>query len=168
MHGANVVVNVGAALLGGFVATVVLTTALTAASELRVTRMDIPFLLGTAWTQNRTRARVLGYVLHFVVGLIFALAYYGAFIVVGRAGWLLGMALGLAHGLFAGTTLVNVLLPAVHPRMGTPFSAANDTPLLEAPGFLLLNYGRATPVVTILAHVVYGGIIGAVIGAGTS
>jgi hypothetical protein len=164
MHGAGVVMNIGTALLGGFVGTLVLTTALTAASELRVTRMDIPFLLGTAWTQNRTRARVVGYALHFVAGLIFALAYYAAFVGLGRAGWLLGMELGLAHGLFAGTTLVNVLLPAVHPRMGTPFSAANDTPLLEAPGFMLLNYGRATPVVTVVAHILYGGIIGALVG----
>jgi len=160
--------NIGAALLGGFIGTLVLTTALTAASELRVTRMDIPFLLGTAWTQDRTRARVLGYAFHFVAGLIFALGYYAAFVGLGRAGWLLGMAIGLVHGLFAGTTLVNVLLPAVHPRMGTPFSASNDTPLLESPGFLLLNYGRATPVVTILAHVIYGGIIGALVAPGGS
>ena len=158
--------NVGSALLGGFVGTLVLTTALTAASELRVTRMDIPFLLGTAWTQDRTRARLLGYGLHFVAGMVFALAYYTAFVSLGRAGWLLGMAFGLVHGLFAGTTLVNVLLPAVHPRMGTPLSASNAAPLLEPPGFLLLNYGRATPVVTVLSHVVYGAIIGAFVAAG--
>jgi hypothetical protein len=157
--------SVGAALLGGFVGTLVLTTALTAASELRITRMDIPFLLGTAFTPNRSRARLLGYALHFVTGLLFALAYYVVFVTLGRAGWLLGMALGLLHGLFAGTTLVNVLLPVVHPRMGTPLSASNTAPLLEPPGFLLLNYGRATPVVTILAHVVYGGIIGAFVAA---
>jgi hypothetical protein len=64
------------------------------------------------------------------------------------------------HALFAGTALVNVLLPAVHPRMGTPDSAANSTPLLEAPGFMLLNYGRATPAVSILAHLAYGAIVG--------
>lgn len=157
-----------AALLGGFVGTLVLTTALTTASELRVTRMDIPFLLGTAWTTDRTWARVLGYALHFVAGLAFALGYYAVFSMLGRAGWKLGMLLGLLHGLFAGTTLVNVLLPAVHPRMGTALSASNATPLLEPPGFLLLNYGRATPVVTVLAHVVYGGIVGAFVAARSS
>ena len=157
--------SIGAALIGGFVGTLVLTTTLTAASELRLTRIDIPLLLGTAWTQDRARARVVGYALHFVIGLGFALAYYAAFVSVGRAGWVLGMVFGLVHGLFSGTTLVNVLLPVVHPRMGTPFSASNTTPLLEPPGFLLLNYGRATPIVTILAHAVYGGIIGAFVGA---
>jgi hypothetical protein len=158
--------TVGAALLGGFVGTLVLTTALTTASALRVTRMDIPFLLGTAWTPDRTRARVLGYALHFVAGLMFALGYYVVFVTLGRAGWRLGMMLGLLHGLFSGTTLVNVLLPAVHPRMGSSLSASNTTPLLEPPGFLMLNYGRATPIVTVAAHLVYGGIIGAFVAAG--
>ena len=158
--------TVGAALLGGFVGTLVLTTALTTASGLRVTRMDIPFLLGTAWTPDRTRARVLGYALHFVAGLTFALGYYVVFVTLGRAGWQLGMLFGLLHGLFAGTTLVNVLLPAVHPRMGSSLSASNTTPLLEPPGFLMLNYGRATPVVTVAAHIVYGGIVGAFVAAG--
>jgi hypothetical protein len=153
------------ALLGGFCGTLVLTTALTAASELRITRMDIPFLLGTACTTDRTRARVVGYALHFLAGLVFALLYYAVFAALGRAGWALGAALGLVHGLFAGTTLVNVLLPVVHPRMGTPASAANSSPLLESPGFMLLNYGRGTPVVTLLAHVVYGAIVGALVGA---
>lgn len=153
------------ALVGGLAGTLVLTTALAAASQLRLTRMDIPFLLGTACTDDRSRARMIGYAFHFVAGLVFALAYYAAFAALGRAGWVLGMLFGLVHALFAGTTLVNVLLPAVHPRMGTPFSAANSSPLLEAPGFMLLNYGRATPAVTILAHLAYGAIVGWFIGA---
>jgi hypothetical protein len=70
------------------------------------------------------------------------------------------MVFGLVHALFAGTALVNVLLPAVHPRMGTAVSAANSSPLLEPPGFMLLNYGRATPAVTIMAHLAYGAIVG--------
>ena len=153
--------SVWGALAGGFLGTLVLTTALAAGSQLRITRMDIPFLLGTAFTDNRTRARVLGYVLHFLAGLVFALVYYVGFVVLGRAGWGLGLLFGIAHALFAGTTLVNVLLPAVHPRMGTPSSAADSSPLLEPPGFMLLNYGRPTPVLTVLAHMAYGAIVGA-------
>ena len=157
--------SVWGALVGGFAGTLVLTMTLVAASHLRLSRMDIPFLLGTAWTDDRPRARVVGYALHFVAGLMFSLAYYAAFMALGRAGWALGMLFGLVHGLFAGTTLVNVLLPAVHPRMGTWFSAANSSPLLEPPGFMLVNYGWATPVVTILAHLVYGAIVGVFTGA---
>ncbi|HKZ04242.1 MAG TPA: hypothetical protein VJU81_02125 [Methylomirabilota bacterium] len=153
--------SVWSALAGGFTGTLVLTIVLAGASYLRLTRMDLPFLLGTAWTDNRSRARAAGYALHFVFGLLFSLAYYAAFLALGRSGWALGAAFGLVHALFAGTTLVNVLLPLVHPRMGTPMSAAGSAPLLESPGFLLLNYGRATPAVTILAHLAYGAIVGA-------
>jgi hypothetical protein len=157
-------VSIWSALAGGFAGTLVLTTALAAASHLHLTRMDLPFLLGTAFSDDRSRARVVGYALHFVAGLAFALVYYAAFLALGRAGWALGILFGLVHALFAGTALVNVLLPAVHPRMGTPFSAADSAPLLEPPGFMLLNYGRETPVVTILAHLAYGGIVGWFIG----
>ena len=79
---------------------------------------------------------------------------------IGRSGWWLGTAFGALHGLFAGTTVVNILLPFVHPRMGTPASAADSSPILELPGFMLLNYGRTTPVVTLVAHMAYGALVG--------
>jgi hypothetical protein len=148
------------ALVGGAVGTLVLTTMLRAASELGLTRMDIPFLLGTAVTEDRVRAKAAGYALHFVFGLLFALAYWVVFTVLDESGVILGAVLGLVHALFAGSALVNVLLPVVHPRMGTGFSAAGSSPLLEPPGFLMLNYGRQTPLVTVIAHVVYGAIVG--------
>jgi hypothetical protein len=148
------------ALVGGLVGTLVLTTILRAATELGLTRIDLPFLLGTAVTYDRVRAKALGYALHFVFGLLFALVYWAIFTVVGEAGLALGALLGLVHGLFAASALVNVLLPVVHPRMGSGFDAAGSAPLLEPPGFLLLNYGRQTPLVTLAAHVVYGAIVG--------
>jgi hypothetical protein len=148
------------ALVGGLVGTLVLTTILRAATELGLTRIDLPFLLGTAVTDDRVRAKAAGYALHFVFGLLFALVYWAIFTVVGEAGIALGALLGLVHGLFAASALVNVLLPVVHPRMGTGFDAAGSAPLLEPPGFLLLNYGRQTPLVTLAGHVVYGAIVG--------
>jgi len=148
------------AIAGGIAGTLVLTTALRAASELRLTRIDLPFLLGTVLTENRVRAKALGYGLHFLFGVLFALGYYGIFRAIGESGWWQGAVFGLVHGLFATTSLVNVLLPVVHPRMGSPLTAADHTPLLEAPGFLMLNYGRSTPLVTVAAHVAYGAIVG--------
>ena len=147
-------------IVGGFLGTIVLTTVLRAASELRLTRIDLPFLLGTALTADRVRAKAVGYAMHFAFGLLFALAYYTVFAVLDRAGVILGAGLGLVHALFAGTALVNVLLPVVHPRMGTGFDAAGATPLLEPPGFMLVNYGRRTLVAMIVAHLLYGAIVG--------
>jgi hypothetical protein len=148
------------ALAGGAVGTVVLTSGLRVAAELGWTRMDIPLLLGTFFTEDRRRATVTGYLVHFVNGLLFALLYAAVFEAVGRAGWLLGLALGAVHAAFAGGALVNVLLPAVHPRMGTPWSDSTETPFLEPPGFMLVNYGTNTAVVTLLLHLAYGAIVG--------
>src|SRR5205823_10141926 len=98
--------NIWGAFAGGFVGTLVLTTTLSAAGELGLTRMDLPFLLGTMATADRTRAKALGYLMHFVAGLLFALVYFAIFAVIGHSGWWLGAVFGLAHGLFAGTALV--------------------------------------------------------------
>jgi hypothetical protein len=148
------------ALVGGLLGTIVLTTVLRAASELGLTRMDLPFLLGTAFSEDRVHAKLIGYALHFVFGLMFALGYWAVFATLDQSGVLLGGLLGLIHALFAGTALVNVILPAVHPRMGTGFDAAGSSPLLEPPGFMLANYGRQTMLMMITAHVAYGGIVG--------
>jgi hypothetical protein len=91
---------------------------------------------------------------------MFALIYYGIFSAIDNSGWTLGALLGLLHGIVSATALVNILLPAVHPRMGSTLSAADSHPLLEPPGFLLRNYGRGTPIATLLAHVAYGAIVG--------
>jgi len=153
-------VTLWGALVGGVVGTIVLTSGLRVAQELGVTRMDIPLLLGTIFTDRRDSASVIGYVIHFFNGLLFALAYYGVFRAVGHAGWLFGAALGLVHAALAGGLLLTVLLPAVHPRMGTPWTDAEETPLLEAPGFLLANYGRRTVIWTLFGHIVFGAIVG--------
>ena len=148
------------ALAGGLVGTVVLTSGLRIAQELGWTRMDIPLLLGTVFTDSRSRASVFGYLLHFANGLGFALVYYAIFRAVGHAGWGFGAALGVVHAAFSGGALVTVLLPAIHPRMGTPWSDAEETPLLEPPGFMLLNYGSGTVVLTTVLHLAYGTIVG--------
>ena len=106
------------ALAGGAVGTIVLTSGLRVAQELGVTRMDIPLLLGTIFTDRRGRASVIGYVIHFVNGLVFALAYYGVFRAVGHAGWLFGAALGLVHACLAAGALLTVLLPGGAPADG--------------------------------------------------
>lgn len=156
--------SVWAALAGGFAGTLVLTTILRSATELHLTRMDLPFLLGTAITENRPRAKAVGYAAHFFLGLGFAMVYYVLFLALGRHDWWLGALFGLGHGFFSGTVLINVLLPIVHPRMGTTLSDATDVALLEPPGFLGRNYGRRTAAVSLLAHVLYGTLVAVFLG----
>jgi hypothetical protein len=160
-------VSIWGAVAGGFAGTLVLTTALRTANELKLTRIDLPFLLGTALTDNRARAKALGYLLHFGFGQLFALIYYAIFIAIDHDGWGLGAAFGAVHGLFAATALVNILLPLVHPRMGSPLTGANTNALLEPPGFLMRNYGVQTPLATLIAHIAYGTIVGGFVALGS-
>ena len=154
---------IGPAIAAGFVATLVMTTIMRGASQFGLTRIDFALLLGTTVSDNRRKARAYGYVFHFVVGILFALAYVAFFQITGRSGWFVGALLGTVHAVFDGTVLVNVLLPVVHPRIATAETAANDIALIEPPGFLLLNYGRNSFIVALVAHIAFGIVIGLIV-----
>jgi hypothetical protein len=149
------------ALAGGAVGSTVVASGVRLAQELGWTRMDIPFLLGTFFTENRRAAAVLGYFAHLAIGLVFALLYAAVFAATGLTSWWFGLLLGGVQAAFVGGTLANLLLPAVHPRMGTPWSDASETPLLEPPGFMLFNYGRSTMAITLVLQLAFGAIVGA-------
>jgi len=151
--------NVGSALLGGFLATLVFTTLTAAGRALGVSRMGMPFILGTMFTPSRKRAEIVGFVVHLLNGWAFAFVYALIFERWSRAGVLSGAGLGLAHGVVVLVALLP-LVPEIHPRMATEEHGPDPTRALEPPGFLALNYGRRTPLLTLVAHVVYGAIIG--------
>ena len=152
--------NLAAALVWGFGATVVLTTMLRASQALGLTRIDIPFIVGSAFTANRDRAKALGYGIHLLNGWGFALVYCAAFETYGEAGLWLGLLIGLVHGAFV--LIVGMpLLPAFHPRMASDTWGPEPARQLEPPGNLALNYGWSTPALTLIAHAVFGAILGA-------
>ena len=148
------------AIAGGFLGTLVLTTIVKATSELGLTRMDLALLLGTTVTENRRKARAIGYAIHFVVGPIFALGYAALFIALGHHSWWMGAIFGALHAVFTSTVLANVILPLLHPRIATADTAANEVSLIEPPGFLMLNYGRNTFLIALVAHIAFGAIVG--------
>jgi hypothetical protein len=71
---------------------------------------------------------------------------------------LLGAVFGIVHGLVALTVIVPSL-PGIHPRMASERSGPG-LHRLEAPGFLGLNYGTQTPLITLVAHIAYGALLG--------
>ena len=75
--------NPWSAVAGGVVGAAILLSGLRVAQELGWTRIDLPLILGTAFSENRSRASAIGYVLHFVNGVLFALGYYAVFAAVG-------------------------------------------------------------------------------------
>jgi len=147
-------------LLWSFVATLALTSVMAGSQGLRLTRMNLPYMLGSMFTPNRDRANLIGFGVHLVNGWIFSLAYVAAFHSWRRATWWAGAAVGLVQAIFVLTVLVS-LLPSIHPRMASEQKGPTVTRQLEPPGFLALNYGYQTPVSVVLAHLMYGAILGA-------
>jgi hypothetical protein len=151
--------NAQSILLWGFAATIILTGLTIAAQSFGLTRLDLPFILGTMLTANRDRAKVLGTIMHITNGWVFAIVYAIFFQQLRTATWWLGAAIGFVQGLFVVVAALPIL-PGMHPRMVSDFRGPEPTRLLEPPGFLALNYGRSTPVVLVIAHTVYGLTIG--------
>ncbi|BCB83319.1 hypothetical protein [Phytohabitans suffuscus] len=145
--------------LFGLVATTALTAVLIAAQLAGLTRLDFPLVLGTLVTGDPDKARVAGFLMHIAAGQGFAFGYAAMFALVGFASWWLGTLLGALHVAVALTVLLP-LLPGVHPRMATHRAGPASTAVLEPPGLLALNYGVQTPVVSAVAHLVYGGVLG--------
>lgn len=147
-------------LVWGFAATVVLTTIMSGCQGFGLTRMSAPYMLGTIFTESRDKAKLVGFLVHLVDGWIFAFIYIAAFHSWGGAAWWKGALIGLVHGLGV-LTFAMPMLPALHPRMASEQQGPTVVRQLEPPGFLALNYGARTPIVLMVAHVVYGVILGA-------
>lgn len=148
-------------VVGALLGTLVMTTIMEAGQAARWSRLSLPFLLGTFVTGDRRRIRIWGFTLHFLNGIVFAIMYALLFTALGRSDWWLGALAGVVHA----TAVLVILLPVlhdVHPRMASEDHGPDPTPMLQPPGFLGANYGLRTPLGTLIAHVVYGGIVAAV------
>jgi hypothetical protein len=147
-------------LIWGFVATIVLTTLMSASQGLGLTRMNIPYMLGAMFTRRSERAKLVGFLVHMMNGWLFALLYVAAFHAWGAATWWRGAAIGFVHATFV-LAVGMPMLPHVHPRVAREDQGPDVEPRLEPPGFLALHYGVQTPVYSVIAHVLYGAILGA-------
>lgn len=149
----------------GLVATAALTAVMTSAQLAGLTRLDLPLVLGTLVTEDPDHARVAGFVIHLGVGQLFALGYLTFFALLDRATWWLGGLLGLLHVSVALMVLLP-LLPGLHPRMASHRAGPESRAVLEPPGLLALNYGIQTPAVAVVAHLVYGAVLGLLLQGG--
>jgi uncharacterized membrane protein YagU involved in acid resistance len=151
--------NWGSWLVWGFAATVVLTSVMAGSQGLGLTRMNIPYLLGTMITPDRDRAKAVGVVIHLINGWAFSLLYVAAFHMWGGPTWWRGAAIGLVHAVFV---LVAALpaMPGIHPRMASESRGPTVVRQLEPPGFAGLHYGIQTPISIVIGHLVFGLVLG--------
>ena len=154
--------EIASILIWGFAATAALSGVMFGAQRMGYSRLSIPFLIGTIFTGDRSAAHALGLVVYLLGGWLFAFVYYFIFASIGRAGWDLGLLIGAVHGAVLLVMLLP-LLPYVHPRMASEYEGPIRGRRLQPPGFLALNYGYRTPLTTIVAHALYGLILGAMV-----
>jgi hypothetical protein len=143
----------------GLIATAALTALMTGAQLAGLTRLDIPLMLGTIAVADPDRARVAGFFIHLVNGQAFALGYAAVFAALEEATWWSGAMLGALHGAVALLVIVP-MLPGIHPHMASERAGLAAGAVVEPPGLMALNYGRETPLVTMLAHLAYGVALG--------
>lgn len=146
-------------LVWSFGAGVTMTIVFACGQALGLTRLDIPFILGTMFTSDRDRAKIAGHALNLFASVAFGAVYILFFEIHAHSGLLYGAQIGLIHGLFILMILIP-LMPGIHPRMVSDARGPEPTRLLQPPGFFAMNYGRHTPWVTLAAHVVFGAILG--------
>ncbi|HZP86193.1 MAG TPA: hypothetical protein VFB54_05190 [Burkholderiales bacterium] len=147
-------------LLWGMIGTWAMIAVMYASQNFGWSRLNMPFLLGTGFTADRREANVLGFVLYWIVGWLFALIYYLILAAIGHATWWVGALVGAVHGLLLLTAILP-LLPYMHPRVASEYDGPTPRRTLEPPGFLALHYGYRTPLITLVAQALYGAILGA-------
>jgi len=146
-------------MIWGLIATVAMATVLQGAQGLGLSRLSLPFLAGTFFTDDRRRAVVLGFVFYVVGGWLFGFLYFLLFASLGLFTWWAGLAAGLLHGLFLLCAALP-LLPYIHPRMASEYGGVTSLKQLEPPGFMALNYGHRTPLTTLAGQALYGAVLG--------
>ena len=146
-------------MIWGLTGTIAMTTILQGAQSMGLSRLSLPFLAGTFFLGDRSRAVIVGFVFYVIGGWLFAFLYFVLFASLGLYTWWFGAVVGVLHGVFLLVCGLP-LLPYIHPRMASEYDGVTAARQLEPPGFLGLNYGPRTPLTTLLGQAVYGAVLG--------
>lgn len=143
------------AVLAGFVGGGVVILAMAIAGSLSGTDSDLCVLAGTAITgRSGAMSWLIGCLSQVVVAIIAALVYAAVFEwIVRKAGALVGLAIAVPHAVIAGIVIGFL-----------PVRGMVDAGV-SAPGAFLEYRGWAVIVTFVLAHFVFGAIVGAMYGA---
>jgi Family of unknown function (DUF6789) len=140
--------NILGAVIAGLVGTVVFSMLLWMAPKMGMPKMDIVGMLSTMFGREN---RLLGWMMHLMMGVIFALIY--AFLwskgILGPS-WLGGLAFGAVHWLIVG--MIMGMIPMLHIgiRRGE----------VKAPGLWMTNNGGMLAFVGgLIGHVVFGIVV---------
>jgi hypothetical protein len=146
--------NIIAAVIAGLVGTAVISLLMAAGPKMGLPKMAIWEMLGSMFDPRGNN--MLGWGMHFMMGVVFALIYAALWAAgVGGATLLWGALFGAIHFLIAG------LMMGAMPMMHAGIKAGS----VEAPGVLMLNNGIMGFMGGLIGHIVYGLVVASVYGA---
>ncbi|GAB4426155.1 MAG: hypothetical protein Kow002_15470 [Anaerolineales bacterium] len=137
--------DVIAAVIAGLVGTTAISMVMAMGPKMGMPKMDIVGLLSTMFGKPN---RMMGWMMHFMMGVIFALIY--AFLWAngfGSSSWLFGLIFGGAHWLIVG--VIMGMIPMMH--VGIKSGA------VQPPGMWMTNNGGVKAFVGgLMGHFVFG------------
>lgn len=145
-----------------------MTLMMTAMNKAGKTAMGMALLQGAMFTGDPGKAKGIGLFTHLVMmsAIVFGSIYAVLFSWLDTApanAWWVGALAGVVHGIVAG--LAMAMIPAMHPRVhaGASVHGGAHAPVeLAPPGLFAKNYGAATVPGIVMAHAVYGLVVGLV------
>ncbi len=140
--------NVLSAVISGILGTLAISMVMAAAPMMGMPKMDIVDMLSTMFGKPN---RVLGWMMHLMMGVVFALIYAFLWSIgIGSPGWISGLIFGIAHWLVVG--LMMAVIPIVH--------AGIKSGDVEAPGLWMINQGGMLSFVGgLMGHIVFGLVV---------
>lgn len=133
------------AVISGIVGTIAISAVMAMAPLMGMPKMDIVGMLSTMFGKPN---KVLGWIMHFMMGVVFALIYAFLWSIgIGSAGWLSGLIFGAVHWLVVG--LMMAMIPVMH------VGIKNGD--VEAPGLWMTNQGGILAFIGgLMGHMIFG------------
>jgi len=154
--------DAGSAIVAGLVGGIAFLIVVYMGLGVGMTRMNFLHMLGSmvAPRSPRSTTYAIGLVVHLMMSAVFGLVHAGLLTAIGvssvgsAAAW--DLLIGAVHGV-----AVLVVLPMML-AMAHPLVRSGD---LERPGVAMVGYGSMTPAGSLMAHVAFGLVTGAIYAA---
>ena len=148
--------SVVAAIVAGLVATGVMTAIMYMGLAImpRQMPMNILFMMGSMMNRNSGPAYMMGFMMHFGTGVVFAIIHTALYLAFGLESQLLlwGLLFGAVHWVVASMGMG--MMSSMHPMMRDGEMAA--------PGFFVRNYPMMSVVGFFMLHLIFGLVVGGV------
>jgi len=145
--------NILAAIISGIVGTIGISVVMAVAPMMGMPKMDIVGLLSTMFGKPN---RILGWMMHMMMGVVFALIYAFLWSIgIGSPNWLFGLIFGAVHWLIVGVTMA--MIPLMH--------AGIKSGDVDPPGLWMTNQGGILAFLGgLMGHMIFGLVVALVYG----